>query len=69
MKLRELQKQIEWALSHLKEEDDLEVVIPNNKDSVGRISCTKVGYASSGFDWESGLFIISPEKRMTEIEK
>lgn len=60
MKLRELNEHVQYALSNLKEDEDLEVVIPDNsKDSIGRMASKKVIHAAKGFDWDSGLFIIS----------
>jgi len=67
MTLRELKEKVDRAFDRLKEkEDDLEVVIPNNKPSMGPISTTKIKSASQGIDWENGLFVIIPEIPMIE---
>lgn len=67
MKLSELKKIID---ERLEQGGDLEVVIPDNRPSVGPISTTKVFSAGSGFDWNSGYFIIYPEHKLTrKIEK
>ncbi len=68
MKLKELKHQVDFALSQLREGDeDLDVIIPNNLPSMGHIGATNVRGASRGFDWDSGSFIIYPEKEMTNV--
>lgn len=66
MKLKELKELVDAACSQPGGEE-LEVGIPNNKSSIGSTSITKVICANPGFDWDSGLFIIAPEKPMKEI--
>lgn len=66
MKLKELKE----SISRLDERyDELEVVIPNNKRSMGPIGTTKVTGIYQGIDWNSGYLIICPEVKMFEIEK
>lgn len=67
MTLRELKERVDRAFNRLREgDDDLEVVIPNNKPSMGPISTTKIKSASQGIDWENGLFVLRPEVPMIE---
>lgn len=46
--------------------NDLEIVIPNGKVSYGTIDHTKVKSIQCGFDWDSNLLIIYPEKKLIE---
>ncbi len=70
MTLRELKKRVDAAVLRLHhEEDDFEVVIPNNKPSMGARSMTRVSSAGQGFDWENEYFIINPEVKMQEDTK
>lgn len=65
MTLRELKE----SISHLDESyDELEVVIPNNKRSIGPIGTTKVTGLYQGIDWNSGYLIMCPEVKMEEAE-
>ena len=48
---------------------ELRVCIPNNLPSIGPISVTNVISATHGFDWNSHMFIIWPENKMTELTK
>lgn len=65
MTLRELKE----SISHIDESyDKLEVVIPNNKRSMGPIGTTKVTGIYQGIDWNSGYLIICPEVKMEEAE-
>ena len=69
MNLLELKKRIEAALSTERiPADEIEVVIPNNKPSMGATSATKVRTADKGFDWNTGMFFINPEVDMVEKE-
>ena len=66
MKLTELKEKVDRAYARLKEGEDLDVVITNNKSQMGAIGTTKIKSAQEGFDWERGLFILKPEVLMIE---
>lgn len=62
-------KELKESISRLDESyDELEVVIPNNKRSMGPIGTTKVTGIYQGIDWNSGYLIICPEVKMEEAE-
>lgn len=63
MKLKELKRIIDFTLKN-ENAEDLEVVVLESKHSIGARASVNVEYASSGFDWESGLFIITPKIKM-----
>jgi hypothetical protein len=65
MKLKELKELVDYALLE-KGAENFEVVIPNNKPSIGPLSVTKVMWANPLFDWDYGRFIITPENKMIE---
>lgn len=46
--------------------NDLELVIPNGKESYGTIGYTRVRDIICGFDWNSNLLIIVPNFKMIE---
>ena len=69
MTLLELKKLID---THLKDrphhENDI-VCIPNNKpNAVGGLPTTNLQAVGSGFDWDSGKFMLYPEKNMIEMK-
>lgn len=69
MTLADLQKRINAALSTEKiSAEEIEVVIPNNKPSLGSSSATAVSGAFKGLDWDKGKFFIKPEVDMIEME-
>jgi len=57
MTLRELKQIVDRTILR-RGNDELEVVIPNNKTSMGEISTTKVLGANQGIDWNRGMFIL-----------
>lgn len=65
MTLKELRERIE-AVPKGEFYDNLNVCIPNNKDSIGPISTTDVKAAGQGIDWNNKKFFIWPEKEMIE---
>lgn len=69
MTLTELKKYVDHAIEERPYSGDIDVVIPNSKPSIGGISCTHVKYASTGIDWDSGKFILTPETSLIEKPK
>ena len=66
MTLLQLKKRVDHFMEN-ERNHDLEVVIPNNKQSTGPIATTPVASAGQGIDWNKHLFIIHPANKMTEI--
>jgi len=66
MTLRELKERVDSRVSRLKDGEDEDVTILNNKPSMGPRGMTAVKSVNSGFDWEKGRFIITPENPMIE---
>lgn len=64
MKLRELKELIDFQVAHHPEANEWEVVIPNNKPSIGPRSVTRIAQAGGGIDWDKGKFFLFPEDRM-----
>ena len=60
MKLKDLKIAIDSLIEANPHNSELEVVIPNNKPSIGAESATKVHMAYNGFDWDGHLFFILP---------
>lgn len=46
---------------------DLDVVIPDNSNSFGQIGHTPVKSCSAGFDFNTGLFLVFPEKPLRRL--
>ena len=67
MTIRELKERVDLIISRLKDNEDLDVVIPNNTPSMGPIGATSVKGVQSGFDWNKGRLFIYPEKEMTNL--
>ena len=67
MKLNELQKIINQYSE--KESEKLSVVIRLNEDSIGPIATESIKYATAGFDWEMGKFILTPEKPLEHFKE
>ncbi len=67
MTVRELQERLEFYAAQYSADDD--VVVQLSEPSVGITSFTNVTYAGSGFDWDSGRFWITPEKKLLSKEK
>jgi len=66
MRLIDLKKAIDFYLEH-GNNDNLEVVIPNNKNQMGATSATKLKGLSVGFDWNTGRIFLLPENKMQEV--
>jgi hypothetical protein len=60
MTLGELKIRVDYCLKN-GHNSDMEVVIPNNKMTMGGVSTTKIIDANRGFDWNHNDFIIWPE--------
>ena len=67
MNLIELYKQIGLMITADPRKCDYEVVIPNNKPSVGPIAATGISGIFPGIDWDRGKIFIYPEYKMTEL--
>ena len=63
MTLKELKIRVDFAISQQNSEE-LVVVIPNSKPSMGGIATIKVQGAGRGIDWNGCQFIIWPEVEM-----
>ena len=68
MTLRELKQIVDRTILR-RGNDELDVVIPNHKPSMGGISTTNVRGANQGIDWNRGMFILWPDKKMVEKEE
>lgn len=68
MTLGELHKIIDAQISHHPEARAWQVVIPNNKPSVGPRACTLVTQAIGGIDWDKGKFFLFTEFKMQELQ-
>lgn len=64
MKLIELKELIDFQVAHHPEANEWDVVIPNNRPSVGPRACTHVTQVGGGIDWDKGKFFIFPEDKM-----
>lgn len=64
MKLRELKEIVDACVDQGKGE--LDVCIPDNKETWGGTSVISVKSAGAGFDWNANKFILRPEKLMIE---
>jgi hypothetical protein len=73
-------KELKHILERSNDDDNVMVAIKKPHITVGAIPTVPVKYAFTGFDWESGKFIITPEenlmlsdidmtKRMTELQE
>ena len=71
MKLSELKAIIDRSVEHMREGDDKEVMIAVKLPytTVGAIPMVPVKYANSGFDWEQGKFIITPEENLSPADR
>lgn len=61
MKLQELIDVLMW---HAERHGNDEVVIHLSDPSVGTVANCKIGSAYPGFDWEKGLVLIQPDKKL-----
>jgi len=68
MTLLELKEYIDHALNQIGNED-AEVCIPNNKNTMGGVSVTHVKHSHMGIDWDSNKFILYPEVKMVEQDE
>lgn len=70
MKLKELHKIVNTMMSEPNSDilGELELVIPNNRVSYGRTSTTKLKSITEGFDWDSGLLFLNPERKMKDCD-
>jgi hypothetical protein len=69
MTLEELKKRVDTYYEMNEQYRYLEVCIPNNKGGMGGTPVTNVKFANKGIDWDSGKFILTPEKPMVEKEQ
>ena len=69
MTLRELKQRVDFILEQRDQYGDIEVCIPNGKNTMGGTSVTPVKIAYRGIDWDSSKFIIVPETPMVEQSK
>ena len=69
MTLKELKEKIDGIYNNSEQYHDWEIVIPNNKISMGAKSATRVNGIGVGFDWNKGKIFISPEHKLIESEK
>lgn len=67
MTLKELQERVDWAMAN-EQNHNARVCIPNNKEQFGQTPCTDVDHAAMGIDWNSQLFMIWPNQKMTNID-
>lgn len=71
MKLRELKQLVDRAVETARDYEDHNVVIavklPYN--TVGARPTVPVKLAFKGFDWENGLFILTPEENLTPADR
>ncbi len=56
-------------LQHTKDDNDVMIAIKLPYATVGAIPMVPVKYATNGFDWESGKFIIRPEEELTPADR
>lgn len=61
MKVSELKQRLEYA----KDDDNVMVAIKLPYVTVGRIPMVSVKHVFTGFDWENGNFVITPEENLT----
>ena len=71
MKLSELKAIIDRSVERMREGDDKEVMIAVKLPytTVGAIPMVPVKYANSGFDWEQGKFIFTPEENLSPADR
>jgi hypothetical protein len=65
MKVSELKQRLECA----NDDDDVCVPILLPYNTVGAIPTVSIMFAYSGFDWERGKFIITPEENLTPADR
>jgi hypothetical protein len=65
MKVSELKHKLE----HANDDDNVMVAIKLPFSTVGAIPMTSVKYAFTGFDWEKGNFVITPEENLTPADR
>ena len=73
MKLIDLKKIIDATLeenmNNVAADLDVVISIKSKESRFGAIPHTHVTFASAGFDWESGMFIIHTQDDLIEVEK
>ena len=71
MKLRELKKLVDRAVETARDYEDHDVVIAVQLPytTVGARPTVPVSVAFKGFDWENGLFILTPEENLTPADR
>ena len=65
MKVSELKQKLE----HANDDDSVMIAIKLPFVTVGPIPTTSVKYAFTGFDWEKGKFILTPEENLTPSDR
>lgn len=69
MTLKDFRERLINICNSSEQYEDWEIVIPNNKSSMGPKSVTKVQGIDIGFDHNRGKIFIHPEVKMTELAK
>ena len=65
MKVSELKQKLE----HANDNDSVMVAVKLPYATVGPIPTISVKYAFTGFDWEKGKFILTPEENLTPSDR
>jgi len=65
MKVSDLKR----ILEHIKDDDEVMIAVKLPYATVGAIPMVTVKSATSGFDWESGKFILRPEEELTPADR
>ena len=65
MKVGELKKRLE----HVNDEEEVRIEIKMPFTTVGGIPTVGVKFAHSGFDWDNGKFMLTPEENLTPADR
>ena len=69
MKTKDLKTKIDWIVSTLSDDEDLEVVIKVIRvGAVGRTPTIPITNVFKGFDWDRGSVILSCDSELREID-
>lgn len=70
MKLKNLKAEIDWIVSTLSDDEDLEVAIKVIRvGAIGGTPTIPVTNIFKGFDWDSGSVILSCDSELREIDR
>ncbi len=61
--------ELKAILEHTNDENEVMIAVKLPYVTVGAIPMVPVKYATNGFDWESGKFIIRPEEELTPADR